>query len=258
MNAGPVLSLSRVSVSYSPDRPPALRDVSLDVSAGAITAILGPNGGGKTTLLHVLLGWLAPSSGALRVAGRPPTAYTRREMSRLVGLVPQHEHVPFDFTLLDYVLLGRAPYLAPLALPGPGDRQAAAAALAAVGLTAGHDRPVTALSGGERQLAMIARALAQNPRILLLDEPTSHLDLGNRQAVQQVLRRLVAAGLAVVFTTHDPQLAEALAHQAVLLRHGNLLAAGPAKTIFTTEWQSATYGIPVRVVASGDHRLIVS
>ena len=197
MNGRGIISLSGIGFAYTPDRPDVLKNLSLEIPEGSRTAILGPNGGGKTTLLHVFLGLLPPREGVLRVAGKPPAAYARRELSRIIGLVPQNEHIPFDFSLLDYVLLGRAPYLGALEQPGKEDEEAARAALDTVGLAVHERHPVTALSGGERQLAMIARALAQAPRILLLDEPTSHLDLGNRQAVQQVLRKMAAAGVTV-------------------------------------------------------------
>ena len=252
-----ILSLTDIGYAYAPHRPPALRNVTLDIAAGSLVAILGPNGGGKTTLLHVLLGLLPPGTGTLTIAGKPHAAYSRRALSQLIGLVPQHEHIPFDFTLLDYVLLGRAPYLGPLEMPGEKDLAVARGALETVGLATLQARAVTALSGGERQLAMIARALAQAPRILLLDEPTSHLDLANRQAVQKVLRKLADHGVTVIFTTHDPHLAAAMADHAILIRGGMLLAAGPFDTIFTAERLSATYGIDLQVIACGSQRVIL-
>ncbi len=258
MNPSPALSLAGIEFRYTPDGQPVLRELSTDVPAGAITAILGPNGGGKTTLLHLLLGLLQPQAGRLLIAGRPPSAYSRRELSRVVGLVPQNEHIPFDFPVLDYVLLGRAPYLGTLDQPGDEYLRCARAALDLAGVAALCDRPVTALSGGERQLVMIARALAQNPRILLLDEPTSHLDLANRRAVHNVLSELAAAGVTVVFSSHDPNLVAAMADHVVLLRHGTVLAAGDAASTLTADLLGATYGIPVQVVVSGAHRMIIA
>ena len=253
-----ILSLSGIDFGYATGQPSVLKNLSLDIPEGSLTAILGPNGGGKTTLLHILLGWLKPCEGTLRIAGSPPSSHSRRELSRIIGLVPQDEHIPFDFSLLDYVLLGRAPYLGPLEQPGKDDQRAALEALETAGLHHLQARSVTTLSGGERQLAMIARALAQSPRILLLDEPTSHLDLGNRQAVQRVLRKLAAQGVTIVFTTHDPNLVTAMADYIILLRSGSVLAAGPAASMLTEEHLSTTYGIPVQVIVSGTHRVIVS
>ena len=206
----------------------------------------------------MLLGILPLRAGSLLVDGKPLSLYSRRSLSRIVGLVPQNEHIPFDFSLADYVLLGRAPYLGPLEMPGPADVEAARRAIDAVGLLSHANHPVTALSGGERQLAMIARALAQAPRVLLLDEPTSHLDLANRRAVQRVLLEQADRGITLVFATHDPALAEGLADRAVLIRGGSILAAGPIESVFTAERLRETYGVDVQVVAFGSRRILLS
>ena len=258
MSTSSAISLSGIEFRYAPNQPIVLQNLSLEIPTGSRTAILGPNGGGKTTLLHLLLGLLEPQAGSIHIAGQPPARVSRRELSRIIGLVPQNEHIPFDFSLLDYVLLGRAPYLGALDQPGADDLQCAGKALEKTGLNPLRERPVTALSGGERQLAMIARALAQNPRILLLDEPTSHLDLGNRRAVQNVLRALAADGVTVVFTTHDPNLATTMADYVILLRSGCLLAAGSMDSVLSADLLSATYGIPVEVATLGPRRIILS
>lgn len=255
--APPILRLERVVFGYTA-RVPVLREISLNLTAGALTAILGPNGGGKTTLLHLLLGWLRPQAGALRLNDRPLASFSHRERSRLLGLVPQSEHVPFEFTLLDYVLLGRAPYLGPLEMPGNQDVAAARQSIERVGLSGLIQRPVRHMSGGERQLAMIARALAQHPAILLLDEPTSHLDLANRRRVRDVLRHLVDDGITVVCTTHDPALAAGMAEAIILMRAGEVVAAGPIETTLTSEKLSATYGLPVVARRIGADWLITS
>ena len=255
---GPALAAADLTFAYAPDLPPVLRSLALDIPSAVPTALLGANGSGKTTLLRLLLGLRVPSAGTITLFGRPLAAYSRRHRATLLGLVPQSETVPFDFPLLDYVLLGRAPHLSPLALPGPDDLAAARAALAATGLSHLADRPVTRLSGGELQLATLARALAQAPALLLLDEPTAHLDLANRRAVQDVLARLAAAGTTLVFTTHDPALALALARHVLLLKDGALLAAGPAPDLLTSDLLTRTFSIPVSVTSTPPRPVILA
>jgi iron complex transport system ATP-binding protein len=254
---GPALAALGLSFRYDGAKRGVLRDLTLAVPSGAVTAILGPNGSGKTTLLRLLLGVLRPQAGAIQLAGRPLSSYSRRTRSQLVGLVPQEEHVPFDFSVLEYVLLGRAPYLGPLQMPGEDDRQVALDALRTVGLTGLEGRPLPTLSGGERQLATLARALAQQPQVLLLDEPTAHLDMGNRGRLLAILCRLAAQGTTLALTTHDPNLAASVAGFAVLMRDGQILAAGPAEATLTSEMLSATYGVPVQVFKVDSRRIIL-
>jgi iron complex transport system ATP-binding protein len=247
MSVAAALSVKGLHFRYSDSTAPVLHDLTLDIPSGQMTAILGPNGSGKTTLLRVLLGVLRPTQGQVSLAGRPRESYSRREQSRLLGLVPQGEHVPFDYSVLEYVLLGRAPYLSPLEMPGEADRRIALQALETVGL--GHlcGRPIPNLSGGERQLVTIARALAQNPAILLLDEPTAHLDLSNQGHLLDIMRALAAKKVTQVFTTHDPNLAATIADMTVLMRRGRILDAGPTEPLLTADRLSATYDIAVQV-----------
>ncbi len=256
-SAQAILSVSGLTFSYDGPGRAVLRDLSLDVPAGAITAILGPNGSGKTTLLRLLLGVLRPQAGAIRLAGRDQATFSRQERSRLVGLVPQDEHIPFDFSVLEYVLLGRAPYLGPLQMPGETDRQVALEALRRAGLEGMASRLLPNMSGGERQLATVARALAQQPQVLLMDEPTAHLDLSNQGRLLEIMRGLAAGGVTLVLTTHDPNLAASVADVAVLMRGGRVLAAGPTGTLLTAENLSATYGVPVQVFRVDGRQVIL-
>ena len=242
----PVLSLRDLRFGYDPQTE-VLQGLNLDVAAGEITAILGPNGSGKTTLLQLFLGRLAPDSGHVEVNGKPMADYPHRDLSRQIGLVAQEEQVPFEFTVLEYVVLGRAPYLGWLEMPSTEDYERAAAAIEQVGIRDLQARPVPSLSGGERQLVRFARVLAQDPAIFLLDEPTNHLDLSNRGQILSILRMLAQQEAAVVFTTHDPAAAAAVAHQSILLQDGHVLAAGPVAQIFTDENLSKLYETPLRV-----------
>lgn len=258
MSVPTILSLVDLRFGYAKTQNTVLRGLSLDIPAGSVTAILGPNGTGKTTLLHIILGLFTPQAGTIFINGNRQASYTRRQMSRLIGLVPQSEYIPFEFSVLEFVLMGRAPYLGPFDMPSETDRQIAMRALEIIGLAHLAERPTPSLSGGERQLAMVARTLAQKPRLLLLDEPTSHLDLGNRDRILNVLKRLVTDGVTVVFTTHDPNLAAAMADYIVMMHKGAILAAGPTVTTLTSENLAKTYGIPVQVVHFEGRPFIVS
>lgn len=215
--------------------------ISLEIPAGQVTAILGPNGAGKTTLLHLLLGYLHPLAGQILLHGRPLKDYPRGERGKLIGLVPQKEATTLHFSVLDYVLLGRAPYLAPLALPSTQDVAIAERALEMVGASALKHRLVPDLSGGEQQIVLAARALAQDPDIYLLDEPTSHLDLSNQNTIIRIMTSLAGRGKTVLFTTHDPNIAAMTADHIILMEKGRIHSFGPAEDILTRENLSAIY-----------------
>jgi iron complex transport system ATP-binding protein len=231
--------------------------LDLAVEAGSVTAILGPNGAGKSTLLHLALGWLKPSSGRVLLDGRSLAAMGRRELGRAMALVPQGERLPFALSVLDYVMLARAPYLTPLAMPGREDEEIAREAIAEVGLESVWARSVTTLSGGERQGALLARAFAQQPRLLLMDEPTAHLDLAHKARLVGLLRRRVASGLTVLLTTHEPDVAAAVATNLILLRDGCVRRSGPVADVFNAADLSATYGVTVRI-GNVDGRQVVA
>ncbi len=249
MNAPPpaALSFHGVTFGYNP-RQPILQDVDFALQPGRITAVLGPNGAGKTTLLHLALGWLHPQSGEIRLQGVPLTRIPRRERGRTLALVPQTENTPFDYSVFEYVLMGRAPHLPPLGVPGEEDEQAAWRALVRVGLESLAEQPVPQLSGGERQLMLLARALAQSPRLLLLDEPTAHLDLHNKSRLIGLLRALRTRGDTLLMTNHEPDVVLALADDVLLLAPDGSARFGPLDEIFTAEALSQIYRIPVRLV----------
>lgn len=247
MNPDNLLKFEHIAFGYSSTGKLVMEDFSLEIGAGTITAILGPNGAGKTTLLHLGLGWLKPQRGEILLDQRTLAGYSRRALGQWMGLVPQSEHTAFEYSLLEFVLLGRAPHLPPLAMPGKADCDIAADALRQVGLSDMQDRSILSLSGGERQLVLVARALAQQPRLLLLDEPTSHLDLSNKGRLVHLLRELAATGVTILFTTHEPDVASALASHLVLMQKGRVLKTGTLEEIFTSQELTRLYQLPVSV-----------
>jgi iron complex transport system ATP-binding protein len=258
MSNNSLLTINDLTFSYDSTRASALTQVTFEIDAGTITSILGPNGAGKTTLLHLLLGLRKPASGSILLEDVPLDQYSRRSLSQWMGLVPQSEHVSFEYTVLEYVLLGRAPYLSPLELPGGKDIEIAREAMQKTGIGALERRPIPELSGGELQLVLLARALAQQPHILLLDEPTSHLDLANRNITLRILDQLRKEGTTILFTTHDPEAALIVADNIVLMNAGRVLAAGPFSETFTSEKLSLTYGVPVEVVKTDGIQVVKS
>ena len=246
MSALPVAELADVAFAYHRGKP-VLEGVSLAVQPGTCLAVLGPNGIGKSTLLSLVTGHLSPQAGTVSLEGRAVASLSPAEVARILGFVPQSEHLPFDYTCLEYALHGRAPYLGLLELPGPADCAIALECLARAGLAGFEERSINELSGGERQLLMIARALAQQPRLLVLDEPTSHLDLANKRRVTSMLAGLVGQGVTVVFTTHEPEAAAAAATHLALMGQGRAVRTGPIADLLTTEGLSETYGTAVRV-----------
>ena len=257
MNERGIISLVNLRFGYDGDHHMVLNDLSLEIPAGTITAILGPNGAGKTTLLHIMLGLLSPRAGTVLFDGKPQVKYSRQELSRWIGLVPQTEHIPFDFSVLEYVLLGRSPYLGLLEMPGDEDYRIASEALKTLDLSELAQRSVTELSGGEQQMVMLARALAQQSRILLLDEPTSHLDLSNKGRILRVLRQMAQRGVNVVFTTHDPEAAISISRYLILMREGRTLDSGSLEAVLTTDNLTLTYGVPVRIVRVEERPIVL-
>ena len=216
---------------------------SLSVRKGRVTALLGPNGAGKSTLLALILGYLTPESGSVSVFGKELPLYTRRELGKLIGFVSQTGSLPFNYSVEDYILLGRGSELSLWAQPSENDRGAARQAAEKAGAAWLLERNVQELSAGELQLVQISRALAQEPRILLLDEPTSHLDPANALGIFRLMRQLAETGITVLFTTHDPLHARQAADDAVLIKKGQVLFSGSAETTLTAATLQALYGI---------------
>jgi len=225
-----------------------LRGVDLWVPPGGWVTVVGPNGAGKSTLLRAV-GGIVDATGSIDLGGRPAAGMTRREMARLVALVPQEPVIPRGMRVVDYVLLGRTAHLGFFEAEGAADLDVAVKALADLDAGPLADRTVDTLSGGERQRIVIARALAQESPVLLLDEPTTALDVGHQQEVLDLVDRLRAErNLTVLATMHDLTLAGQYADWLVMLDAGEVVVAGSADEVLTEEAVARHYGARVRVV----------
>jgi iron complex transport system ATP-binding protein len=229
------------------------RNLDIAVSTGEVLALLGPNGGGKTTLLKTLLGLLPPQAGDVRLDAKSLSEFSSRERARLIAYIPQSHVATFAFTVETIVLMGRTAHGDLFSRPSAADRAIAAQALERFGIAHLSARPYTMISGGERQLVLLARALAQEPRFIVLDEPTASLDFGNQGKVMGEIRTLAASGHGVLFTTHDPNHAMRAADRAYLLRDGTRIGDGATDTVLSREQLQALYGAPVDVISDRQH-----
>ncbi|MDX1375663.1 MAG: ABC transporter ATP-binding protein [Burkholderiales bacterium] len=236
------------------------RDVNFALADGEIVCVLGPNGSGKTTLFRTLLGLLAPHGGSIALDGAALESLPRDAIARRIGYVPQAHAGYFAYSVREMVLMGRTAHLGAFGAPGLRDRERAEAALETLGIAALAERPFTEISGGERQLTLIARALAQEAGLLVMDEPTASLDFGNQVRVLERLERLAARGIAVLFSTHDPDHAFLCAQRALLIAEGRALALGPPREVIRSDTLERLYGVSVRIVqtAEGAHTCVPS
>lgn len=219
------------------------QDIALSVAAGEVLAILGPNGAGKTTLFRTALGLIPPLAGSVHLAGSDLRSLSRPQIARAVALVPQTLAAPFAFSVLDVVLMGRTARLGAFARPGAADRAAALAALDRLGIAALADRPLPELSGGQRQLVAIARALAQETPLIVLDEPAASLDWGNRQRLLARLGELAQGGLGLILSTHEPDHAAQLATRVLTLDAAGHVWTGAVDEALHPDRLAALYGL---------------
>jgi len=224
------------------------RGLDVKLQQGEVLALLGPNGSGKTTLLKTLLGILTPLAGEPTIDGTPIGRFSAAERARRIAYVPQSHTPSFAFTVETIVLMGRTAHGNLFSAPSGADRAVAARALERFGIAALSTRPYTMISGGERQLVLLARALAQEPRFIVLDEPTASLDFGNQGKVLREMRALAASGHGVLFTTHDPNHALRAADRAFLMRSGARLAEGKVREVLTRGRLEELYGTPVEAL----------
>ena len=229
---------------------PVLEHVNLSVETGGITCLLGPNGVGKTTLFKTLLGFLPPITGSVRVDGCDRSQMSRKQFARKVSYVPQTHEPPFSYPVLDMVLTGCVSHLGPLEQPQRADFERAARVLDELGIAHLAHRSYTEVSGGEQQMALIARALMQDARILMMDEPTAALDFGNQVAVLSCIKGMAQRGHGIVMTTHNPDHAFLCATNAVLITREGRIISGAVDDVVTEENLRAAYGIDVRIMST--------
>lgn len=239
--------IEALDVHFSWPTGPAVKGVSFAAAAGEMAAVVGPNGAGKSTLLRLLSGYLKPDRGDVRLAGRDIGRYGRRDVARLAAFVPQYSEVNLPYTVAELAMLARYARLGPFRPAGSRDRDVVAEALEVTGVAALADRPVSQLSGGEFQRAVLARALAQEPALIFLDEPTAHLDISHQVQIFSLLKRLNArGGLTVVAVLHDLNMAAAHFPRVVLLSAGEVEADGPADDVLAEDRLSKVYGCVVK------------
>ncbi|NTU43499.1 MAG: ABC transporter ATP-binding protein [Nitrospirales bacterium] len=242
---------------HHPHAEDVLQAVSFSVERGQMNTILGPNGSGKTTLFKCIAGVWQPQSGSILFEGQDLTALPPRKRARIIAVVPQEHEPPFPYQVIDVVLMGRVSHLGAFSSPGRHDHEKAEEALELLGISHMKERVYTKISGGERQMVLIARAIAQETPILILDEPTSHLDFRNQVLILSRVRDIVRQrGLTVLMTLHDPNLALSFSDKVVLMKKGGVFAEGTPGDVITETNLSSVYAMPVSVIESEGRKFV--
>jgi iron complex transport system ATP-binding protein len=262
MNATESIRIDRVCMSYGSSK--ILDAVSLTIRKGSVVTMVGPNGCGKTTLLKIINNLIRPDQGRVFVEGMEVNAMPAHRLARIMGYVPQGHRISFPFKVRDVVITGRMPYIPVFSSPKRVDLEKSEQALDLMGIGNLADQPYTQISGGERQLVMIARAMAQQPSVLLLDEPTSYLDFRNQILTLKMIKEISRSqGVTVVMTLHDPNHALMFSDEVVLLRKlnggrgGNVIAFGCPHEVITPQNIQAAYGVEVEIVVVKGRKLLL-
>lgn len=241
------LEVKNVACGYG--KLEVVKGISLSIGPGEILCLLGPNGVGKTTLFKTILGFLKPMSGEILLDGSSINNWSRSELAKAIGYVPQAHTPPFPFSVMEVVLMGRTAHLNAFSMPSKEDVKIAEEAIAIMGISNLKDKIYTEISGGERQMVLIARALVQKSEILIMDEPTSNLDFGNQIRVLEQIKYLSQKGLSVIMTSHFPNHAFLCSTKVALLQKNNKTILGTAEQVITEENLKAAYGINVKVTS---------
>lgn len=240
------ITIENIGFSYADGRP-IFQDVSFAIEPGNVIAILGPNGAGKTTLLNCLANLRAPSGGRICIDGKPMGQMPVRQVAQAIGFVPQLIVPTFSYTVLDYVVTGCAPHLGMLERPKQEHYDIAAEALERMRITHLAHKNYTEISGGERQQASIARAIAQHPAVILMDEPTAHLDYGNQFRVLEVIHSMAENGFGVAFTTHNPDHALSIRGSVAVMGRGGNFRFCESADVLSEEFLRELYGVPLEI-----------
>lgn len=251
----PNLCASNIHHAYRSRK--VLHGANLQLAPGQVVSLLGANGAGKSTLLRIVLGLLRPQSGEVRLGDRALSDYPRRELARHLAYVPQVHATPFPYSVRQVVLMGRLPATGMFGAAGREDQRIAEQAMVRLGITALAERPYTEISGGERQLALIARALTQGSRLLILDEPASGLDYGNQIALLELLRRLADDGYGILKTTHHPDHVLASSDRVAILKDGAIIADGKPAEVMSASLLSELYGVAIAPARLADGRTVI-
>lgn len=249
-----IMSVSDLRFAYGPKE--VLKGVSLGIAAGRLCGLLGPNGSGKTTLFKCCLGFLKPRGGEIRLGGKPVSSYTPRHLASHLAYVPQEHKPAFPYLVREMVEMGRTPHRGAMPLLSKKDHQAVARALERVGLSGLAGENYNHLSGGQRQLVLVARALAQEASLMFLDEPTSSLDFVNQLVVWETVRAIAAEGPGVVICCHDPNHILWFCDEVAALKDGRLLAVGEVKSTVTRELLETMYDRPIKTEMVGPRMFI--
>lgn len=228
------------------------RGISCELDRGQVLSVLGPNGCGKTTFFRLLLGFLAPSGGEIRIDGVSALEMSKRELAKLIAYIPQHHTPIFSYTVLEIIIMGRASHFSAFDKPRETDRAKAFAAMEMLKILPLANQKYTALSGGQRQMVLIARALCQEAKILVMDEPGASLDYANNQLVMDVVAELARRGYGIIMSTHSPEQPFSAADRVLLLKEGKTAAFGPPEEAITGETLEQVYGIEMDVVSICD------
>ncbi len=247
-----IIEAQNINFSYTKGGRQILKDVNLNLKEGQVMSILGPNGAGKSTLLNCIATLLTPDSGIIKLCGNDVKQMKPREVASILSYVPQTHTPAFSYTVFNFVLMGRAPKIGMFEKPKDGDMEAVQKVLEDVGLTELADKPYTEISGGERQQATIARALVQEPKAILFDEPTAHLDYGNQIKTLRVIKSLAEKGYAIIITTHNPDHAIMLGGTVAILSKDGHLEVGPAGEIITENKLKEVYDTELKLVMMGE------